>query len=258
MSSWIAFHRSLEAADLQSRKTDAFLLLCQVARQLRWKPCPVTGLEIGQALVGDWKQAGIETEGKYRHAKKVLTRGGFATFKGTTKGTVATLTSSTIFSIYESNRNDPNNGQGADEQRTRCEPATTNLQGYKDTPKTQIEENPIDFQSIVGAYPRRENVQEALGYVSDSVKRGADPAAILTGTRAIAAVIGQLPSAHLNAFVVSAKTFFKNERWRDDPQTWLRHGASKNGAAASSVNIGGRKFNSVTRIVNGKPVTTKT
>ena len=114
----------------------------------------------------------------------------------------------------------------------------------------------VDFQTIVGAYPRREGVAEALGHVSASVRRGADPAAILTGTRAIAAVIGQLPSGHLNAFVVSASKFFQNERWRDDPQTWLRHGAAKNGAAAGTLNLGGRKVGSVTRIVNGEPVTT--
>lgn len=116
-------------------------------------------------------------------------------------------------------------------------------------------EKQADLASIVGAYPRREGVQEALGHVSASVRRGSDPEAILTGTRAIAAVIGQLPSGHLNAFVVSAAKFFQNERWRDDPQTWLRHGAAKNGAAAGTLNLGGRKVGSVTRIVNGEPVT---
>lgn len=115
----------------------------------------------------------------------------------------------------------------------------------------------VDLADIVGAYPKREAVAEALGHVARSVKNGADPMAILTGTRAIAAVIGQLPSGHLNAFVVSAATFFKNERWRDDPQTWLRTGAAKNGAAAGSLDLGGREALSMTRLVNGIPVTTK-
>jgi hypothetical protein len=109
-------------------------------------------------------------------------------------------------------------------------------------------EKPPDFADIVGAYPKREAVAEALGHVARSVKNGADPSAILTGTRAIAAVIGQLPSGHLNAFVVSAATFFKNERWRDDPQTWLRSGAAKNGAAAGSLKLGGREAGSMTRV----------
>jgi hypothetical protein len=105
-----------------------------------------------------------------------------------------------------------------------------------------------DYADIVGAYPKREAVAEALGHVARSVRNGADPAAILTGTRAIAAVIGQLPSGHLNAFVVSAGTFFKNERWRDDPQTWLRSGAAKNGAAAGSLKLGGREAGSMTKV----------
>lgn len=115
----------------------------------------------------------------------------------------------------------------------------------------------MDLSNIVGAYPRREGVAEALGHIAASVRRGANPEVILTGTRAIAAVIGQLPSGHLNAFVVSASKFFQNERWRDDPQTWLRHGAAKNGAAAGMLNLGGRKVGSVTRIVNGEPVTSE-
>lgn len=89
---------------------------------------------------------------------------------------------------------------------------------------------------------------EALGHVARSVKNGADPVAILTGTRAIAAVIKQLPSGHLNAFAVSAATFFKNERWRDDPQTWLRSGAAKNGAAPTELRLGGREVGSMTRV----------
>ena len=105
-----------------------------------------------------------------------------------------------------------------------------------------------DFADIVGAYPRREGVAEAIGHVARSVRAGADPAAILTGTRAIAGVIGQLPSGHLNAFVVSASKFFQNERWRDDPQTWLRSGAAKNGAAAGSLKLGGREAGSMTRV----------
>lgn len=106
----------------------------------------------------------------------------------------------------------------------------------------------VSPQHIVDAYPRREGVAEALGHVAVSIRKGEDPAAMLTGTRAIAAVIGQLPSGHLNAFVVGAAKFFKNERWRDDPQTWLRHGSGKNGAAASTLDLGGRKIGSMTKV----------
>lgn len=97
-----------------------------------------------------------------------------------------------------------------------------------------------DLVSIVQAYPRREGDKEALEAVRASVRKGESPETILAGTRSIAAVIPQLPSGHLNAFVVSAARFFRDERWRDDPATWRRHGG-KNGVAVGKLDLGGRK-----------------
>ncbi len=113
----------------------------------------------------------------------------------------------------------------------------------------------LDLPSIVAAYPRREGVAEALGHLTTSLRKGADPQTILTGTRAIAAVIGQMPSGALNAYVVSAATFFRNERWRDDPATWQRSGAAKNGATREPLNLGGRKVAETIRVNSaGEPV----
>jgi hypothetical protein len=98
----------------------------------------------------------------------------------------------------------------------------------------------FDPVGIVHAYPRREGDKEALEAVALSIRKGADPAAILAGTRAIAAVIPSLPSGHLNSFVVSAAKFFRAERWRDDPATWRRAGG-KNGAMPGTLNLGGRR-----------------
>jgi hypothetical protein len=96
--------------------------------------------------------------------------------------------------------------------------------------------------SIVSAYPRREDMTRAVEYVEASMRRGADPRAILSGVRAIAAIIPKLPSGHLNAFVCSSGRFFKDERWRDDPATWVRNCAhGKNGAALGKLSLGGRK-----------------
>lgn len=99
----------------------------------------------------------------------------------------------------------------------------------------------VDLVAIVDAYPRRQDQAAALDALKVSIRKGADPDVVLAGTRAIAAVIQQLPSGALNAYVVSAATFFKNERWRDDPKTWVRSGASKNGAQVGQLNLGGRK-----------------
>jgi len=103
------------------------------------------------------------------------------------------------------------------------------------------ESGKLDLVSIVDAYPRRQDQAAALEALRVSIRKGANPEVVLAGTRAIAAVIQQLPSGALNAFVVSAATFFRNERWRDDPQTWVRSGAAKNGAQAGKLNLGGRK-----------------
>jgi Tfp pilus assembly protein PilW len=132
VSSWIAYHRSDEAEELQARHPNAFLLLAQIARRARWKDCPIKKLKAGQALVGDWKKAGIPSEMAYRIAKDVLSDCGLATFKGTTKGTIATLCSSSIFSLSELENNGQGNEQATDEERTNNGRATTNVQGYKE------------------------------------------------------------------------------------------------------------------------------
>jgi hypothetical protein len=97
-----------------------------------------------------------------------------------------------------------------------------------------------DLVSIVHAYPRREGDKEALEAVRASLMKGESPETILAGTRAIAAVIPTLPSGHLNAFVVSAARFFRDERWRDDPATWRRQGG-RNGVVPGKLDLGGRK-----------------
>lgn len=102
-------------------------------------------------------------------------------------------------------------------------------------------EKPIDPLSIVQAYPRREGDMAALTALKESIRKGADPDVILTGTRAIAAVIPSLPSGHLNAFVVSSAKFFQGERWRDDPATWRRSGSKRDGGNAGDLDLGGRE-----------------
>jgi hypothetical protein len=91
-------------------------------------------------------------------------------------------------------------------------------------------------ETIVAAYPRREATAECLRTVSGHIRAGHDPAAMLHGTREIAAAISQLPSGHLNAYVLSAPRFFRDLRWQDDPSTWLRQAAK----AAEKTGHGGK------------------
>ena len=108
------------------------------------------------------------------------------------------------------------------------------------------QQQPWDPVSIAGLYPRRQAVQEAVMHIARAIAEGVDPRTIAEGTRAIAAVIRQLPSGHLNAYVPSAGRFFEKRRWEDDPQTWIRHAQSHghrggaNGGRPPKLSLGGR------------------
>jgi len=137
MSNWIALHCGSETEELQAAHPNAFLLLALIARRARWKDCPVAQLKAGQAFIGDWKRAGLHSEMAYRHAKRVLVKLGFATFRGTSLGTVATLSNTTIFSISAEPWNGPRNRQGTDGEQTNNRQGTTNSQGHRDTSDTR-------------------------------------------------------------------------------------------------------------------------
>ncbi len=125
-SRWIALHCGDESHALLEKHPNAFLLLTQIAMRAKWKDCPITGLEAGQAFIGDWREAGIRSEMAYRHAKSVLARCKLATFKGTNKGTVATLANPTIFSITAPTNNGQSSNRTTGQQQTGSELGTTN------------------------------------------------------------------------------------------------------------------------------------
>lgn len=238
MSGWIAMHRGEEAETLQERHPTAFLLLCQIGRRARWKreSCPITGLSFGQAMIGDWKRAGLQSEKSYRHAMGVLKRAGLVTFKGANKGTVATLVSTAIFTIEADatgeQRDEQGGGQGGTVkgERRGGQGATKNKENKEQDVEKQEEserargEDPLanTARRIVETYPRRERVADALGIVLGHLKAGEDASAMLAGTKAAAMAIAQAPSGHLNRFIPSAVSFFQSMRWQDDPATLFR------------------------------------
>jgi len=104
-----------------------------------------------------------------------------------------------------------------------------------------------DAAAIAELYPRRQSMREAVRHILRHIAEGTDPRAIADGTRAIAAVIRELPSGPLNAYVPSAERFFANRRWEDDPRTWLRltpargqNAAARNGGQPEALSLGGR------------------
>ncbi len=121
-----------------------------------------------------------------------------------------------------------------------------------EVPEALFNGGQVDVPGIVGLYPRREKVQEACESVARSIRKGASPETIAAGTRAFAAAILQLPGGALNCYVPGAGAFFREERWKDDPQTILRQGGNaRNGAPRVERKPDGRK-GTVIKISAGK------
>ncbi len=78
----------------------AFMLLVLIACRARWNSDAVNihGLQVGEALIGDHKAAGL-TRQQYRSALRRLENYGFITSRATPKGTTAKLTSGEVFSL---------------------------------------------------------------------------------------------------------------------------------------------------------------
>lgn len=84
-------------------------------------------------------------------------------------------------------------------------------------------------ERIVAAYPRREGMAEALAVVAGQLREGESFEAMLSGTKAAAAIIRTMPSGPRNRYVPAARRFFEGKRWMDDPETLRRQGNASTG-----------------------------
>lgn len=135
---YIKFLPGQSADWLQENHPNAFLLLCLIARRARRYNGHPDGLSIGMAHIGDFKQAGIESERKYRTAKDVLIRIGAvkivetarkrkkstteSTIKTTTTGTLVLLLKSDIWDINPKSTDDRNDDRNDDRPTTDRRP----------------------------------------------------------------------------------------------------------------------------------------
>lgn len=161
MSSFLKLMKNKATMELLTNAPNAFLLLTQIAlRAKRTYDFNVHGLEIGQAFIGDYKNIGL-TEQKYRAAKEQLEMWGFATFKGTNKGTIATLINSRIYDINKE-------GQQRPKQRSNNDRTTTNKNIKEDNKKTHIE---CPYESITGLFNNMLPDLPQVRLVTDERKR---------------------------------------------------------------------------------------
>lgn len=133
---FIKFIPSEKADWLREKHPYAFLLLSLIAQRARRCPGHPDGLQIGDALIGDYDKAGIPTEAKYRSAKSILVKIGAIKIKETnrnpiskeankqiltnritTRGTLVTLLNSDVWDINRVLPHDPNNEYSTNKQR---------------------------------------------------------------------------------------------------------------------------------------------
>lgn len=115
---WFRAMRSPDALELIKANPLAFVLAYFIAARARWRDgFRADGVALGEAFLGDWKEMGM-SEQNYRTAKRQLAEWGFATFKPTSKGTVAKLIGTRLFSVLAVEGNDQSNGRLTSSQRT--------------------------------------------------------------------------------------------------------------------------------------------
>lgn len=130
-SGWFKAWRIHEALELIEASVNAFALLYIIALRCRWRNgFNAHGLTKGQAFLGDFESYGM-TERGYRTAKRFLERHGFAAFKPTTKGTVATLANSRVFDVSARTSDGQHDRQAAIKRRTSDGQVATNEEGKK-------------------------------------------------------------------------------------------------------------------------------
>jgi hypothetical protein len=118
---------------LREKHPYAFLLLSLIAERARRCSGHPDGLEIGDALIGDFRKSGIPTEAIYRTAKNTLVKikaikiketnrnplkkNKISTNRITTTGTLVTLLNSDVWDINPAYDHESNNDSIASKQR---------------------------------------------------------------------------------------------------------------------------------------------
>jgi hypothetical protein len=237
---WVKLARGGAAEPLITDFPNCFLLAAIIALRARYNPdYDLHGLAIGEALIGDFKEYGL-TEQKYRTAKKKLESLGFATFKSTSKGTIAKLLDASIFVPHNLPTNGQNNGQLTDKQRTANGRLTTNREGKKgrrlikeekDLSRSALESGkaseakPSQAEEIYELYPRKIGKLDAIRKIAKAIKDH--------GFELIADKTKQFAQAWANTsaeeiqFCPYPATWFHKGRFLDDASTYERKSQTK-------------------------------
>ncbi len=116
------------------KNADTFLLATVIAfRARRNSDFNVFDLKVGESFLGDYENYGM-TARRYRTAKDRLEKWSIATFRTTTRGTIAKLCETGIYDINADASDKQNDNQPTNKRRTDDKQATTN-KNYKNEKK---------------------------------------------------------------------------------------------------------------------------
>jgi hypothetical protein len=126
MESYFMAKRNHKSDELDTDMPASHLLKIIAKRAKRTDTFNIHNLKKGEAFLGDYSDYGMSRR-QYRTAKEKLEKWGFATFKTTNKGTIATLTDTSIYDINIEDVGQQNDTQEANNRpATGQQPATNN------------------------------------------------------------------------------------------------------------------------------------
>lgn len=142
---------------LEKHPDELHLLLVIAKRARRTKTTVPIDLHPGQALIGDWKNYGF-SEQTYRRCKSNTLKWGYATYKPTPYGTIATLLCSELFDLNISDANTQPNTQPTDsptpnQHPTNTQPTTNKKERRKEGKKSTPEGVAADAASATDSKP---------------------------------------------------------------------------------------------------------
>lgn len=157
-----------ESARILMKDKNAYMLLTQIAHRAKRSDNIQNNLNIGDALIGDYRSIGL-TEMEYRGAKTRLKNIGQITTRPTNKGTIATIIKTDIYDINI----DSNNGLEIKKQQTDNEPITTNKKlRSKEEKDLLVIELQSRFFKLLQRYPNHKLIQDAFDGISITRKNG--------------------------------------------------------------------------------------
>ena len=178
-SGFIKLNRSPQLLNLLQTDHQAFIMLTWIAI----RACRKTG----EALIGDWQRMGATSEGTYRRTKKRLEATGLATFKATTKGTVATLVDTSVFNINRLKADEQADEQSDEQTPQKATSKPTTNKNLQESFIKELKEFGVcekDINAWLRIRTQRRNTEQALKTQAKNfetlVNEGFSPQKIIT------------------------------------------------------------------------------